>query len=68
MEKLITINKVSEMLGLRPWTIRNFCRSRKIPFYKVSGTYKFKKSEIEKWLEDRKQKVIKDFMVDVIKF
>ncbi len=67
MEKLITVKKVSEMLGLRPWTIRNFCRSGKIPCYKVSGTYRFKKSEIEKWLEDRKQKVIKNFMVDVIR-
>lgn len=67
IEKLITVDEMSELIGMRPFTIRMKCRQRKIPCYKVEGMYKFRMSEIEKWIESKKQGVIKDIRADVVR-
>lgn len=67
MEKLITVDELSAVIGMRPFTVRKKCRERKIPCYKIDGVYKFRMSEIEDWLESKKQGVIRDIRVDLVR-
>jgi len=67
IEKLITVDELSPLIGSTPYTVRKKCRERKIPCYKIDGVYKFRMSEIETWLESKKQGIIRDIRVDVVR-
>jgi len=67
MENLITVERLSVIIGLTPYTVRKKCRERAIPCYKIDGVYKFKLSEIEEWLESKRRKVIEMSTVRVSK-
>jgi len=59
MKKLIGIKELSEHIGIRIGTIYTWTSMKVIPFYKIGNKVKFEESEIDKWLEDRKQPVSK---------
>lgn len=67
MEQLIAVEEMSRLLGLKPFTVRTKCRQRKIPCYKIDGVYKFKMSEVEKWLESKKQKVVDKIDIELVR-
>lgn len=70
MEKLIDVTELSELIGVKPFTIRLKCRQRRIPHYKIDGLLKFKISEIHTWLETKKHKVLRysgDIRVDIVR-
>lgn len=51
IEKWSTLEEVSEHLGVSKDTIRNWIRKEVIPHYRVGKQYRFKLSEIDKWIE-----------------
>lgn len=54
-EKWISIEEASEHLGVKPATIRDWIRKNKdIPAHKVGKQWKFKYSELDKWVESGK--------------
>ena len=62
MERLIKIDEVSAILQISPKTIYNWVHYGYIPYFKVysaarghGGLIRFRQSDIEKWLQKRKQ-------------
>jgi excisionase family DNA binding protein len=51
--KWIGVHEVAEYLGLKPSTIYDYVRERRIPHHKIPGSriLKFKLPEIDRWLE-----------------
>lgn len=50
-EKWIGIEEAANYLGVRPVTIRDWIRKNKgIPAHKIGKQWKFKQSELEKWV------------------
>ncbi len=67
MENLISVERLSEIIGYTPYTLRRKCRERKIPCYKIDGVYKFLLGEVEEWLVSKKQKVVDQKSVKVVR-
>ena len=55
METYLTISEVAEMVRLTVQTIRRYTMKKKIPFHKINRSVRFKKVEIEQWVENREQ-------------
>jgi NitT/TauT family transport system substrate-binding protein len=53
-ERFYSIDDLMEVLGVSRTTIQRWCLHKEIPYYKFGSRIKFEKTEIEKWLEDRK--------------
>lgn len=51
IEKWSTLEEVADHLGVSKDTIRNWIRKEVIPHYRVGKQYRFKLSEIDKWIE-----------------
>lgn len=54
MEILLTVHDLSKTLKVSQVWIYKLVREKRIPFYHVEKCVRFKPSEIEKWLEDRR--------------
>ncbi|MFQ5329638.1 MAG: helix-turn-helix domain-containing protein [Thermodesulfobacteriota bacterium] len=52
MEMLLTANQVSKMLNCKLATVYAWASSGKIPAYKLNGLLRFKRSEIERWIQE----------------
>ena len=53
MEGYLTANDVALMVQLSKQTIRRYTMKNKIPFHKIDRAVRYKKSEIELWVEQR---------------
>ena len=49
--EIMNIPQAAEYLGQTAGTLRQWVRLRKVPFYKVNGSIKFRKSKIDKWID-----------------
>ncbi len=49
--ELLTVPEVAELLRLTPKGVYALVESRRIPFIRVSNRVRFRRSEIEKWLD-----------------
>ena len=54
MEAYLTVKDVAVLVRLTEQTIRRYTMKKKIPFHKINRTVRFKKNEIEQWVENRK--------------
>ena len=48
---IMTIKEVAEYLKLTEKTVYRLTAEGKIPGFKVGGSWRFKRSEIEKWID-----------------
>ena len=55
-ERLLTIDDIAEFLQVNPMTIYAWVRDGKIPAFKIGKVLRFKKSEIDEWLKNKKYK------------
>jgi excisionase family DNA binding protein len=55
MEKLLTPDKVCEILGIERSTLYAWTSKKLIPYIKVNGLLRFRESEIIRWLKLREQ-------------
>ena len=53
METYLTVNDVAAMLRLSVQTIRRYTMKKEIPCYRINRAVRYKKSEIEQWVERR---------------
>ena len=53
METYLTADDVAELLQLSVQTIRRYTMNKEIPFHKINRAVRYKKSEIEAWVEMR---------------
>lgn len=50
-ERWLNLEEISKHLGVSKDTIRAWIKKETIPFHKVGRQYKFKISEVDKWIE-----------------
>jgi len=55
-ELFLTVDDLSKSLQVSPVWIYKLVREKRIPFYHIEKCVRFSPSEIEKWLEERKNK------------
>jgi len=53
-EPLLTARQVAELLGFAPGTIVDWYEAGKLPGFKLGGRLRFRPSEVEAWLEERR--------------
>ena len=58
MKEYINIDELSECLGIKKSTLYGKVERREIPYYKIGHLVRFKKTEIDKWVESLKQMVV----------
>ena len=56
MEKLLTVDQISDLIQYSRSTIYEWIHIGLIPHYKFSNGVRFRASDIEKWLKRRKKK------------
>jgi len=54
----LNIQQLSQYLGIKESTLYSLAAERKIPHYKVGRLVRFKKSEIDLWMESNKKECI----------
>jgi excisionase family DNA binding protein len=54
MESLIGISELAQYLGVKTSTVYDWVHTRQISFYKVGRLVKFRRTEVERWLEKRR--------------
>ena len=53
MDKLLTIDQVSELLQVKKNTIYSWTFTKKIPYVKINGALRFRTKDIGKWIDDQ---------------
>lgn len=53
---VMTIKELSEYLKLNEKTAYRLASEGKIPGFKVGGSWRFRKSEIDRWIREQEQK------------
>ena len=51
MEKLLTPQKLCEILEIEKSTLYSWTSKERVPYLKINGLLRFRKSEIVKWLK-----------------
>jgi nitrogen PTS system EIIA component len=49
--EIMNVREAAEFLGQSEWTLREWVRMRKVPFSKVNGAIKFRKSKLDRWID-----------------
>jgi len=57
--EIMNYKELSVYLKLSPNTLRHKVMQGKIPFYKIDGSVRFSKKDIDAWLEEHYRKTIK---------
>jgi len=55
MEKWLTLEQIAEYLQMSTSSIYKMAQAGKIPAYKVGRQWRFRKEEIDKWVEKKKK-------------
>ena len=50
-EKWIGLDEAAEYLGIKSVTLRKWIKEQKIPCHKIGKLWKFKKAEIDEWVQ-----------------
>jgi excisionase family DNA binding protein len=53
MDKLLTINQLSELLQIKKSTIYSWTFSKRIPHIKLYGSLRFREKEISRWIDSQ---------------
>lgn len=53
-DQILTLKEVATYLKLAEKTAYKLAAGGKLPGFKVGGSWRFKQSDIESWIEDRK--------------
>jgi excisionase family DNA binding protein len=53
-EHLLTAGEVGQLLGFSAATIVDWAEAGKLPAFKIGGRLRFRESEVEAWLEERR--------------
>ncbi len=52
-DEILTIKEVAEFLKVNERTVYRLAASKKLPAFKVGNAWRFKKSEIDQWIDDQ---------------
>ena len=51
--EILTVEEVAEYLRLQPQTIYKWAQEKRIPAVKLGKEWRFRKSVLDRWLDDR---------------
>ena len=51
--EVMNIRQASEYLGVSPDTLYKYVNEQKIPAFKLGNRWRFKKSKLDQWMEDK---------------
>lgn len=54
-DEILTIQEIAEYLKLNEKTAYRLASEGKLPGFKVGGSWRFKRVDIEQWIEEKKQ-------------
>ncbi len=54
-DKMLSVNQVTEILGVSRTTLWNLTKRRDIPSYQIGGSVKYKKSEVNEYIQKQKR-------------
>ena len=54
VDNYISLDEAAEYLGVKPATIRAWIKNKDMPAHKVGKLWKFKRSEIDLWIDSGK--------------
>lgn len=57
MDKWLTLEQIAEYLQMSTSSIYKMAQKGKIPAYKVGRQWRFKKEEIDRWIEEGKLRI-----------
>lgn len=55
-DQILTLKEVAEFLKLAEKTAYKLAAAGKLPGFKVGGSWRFKRIDIDKWIEEQKKK------------
>ena len=58
-ETFFTVQELAKYLKMKPITIYKHASKGKLPGFKVGAAWRFKKSSIDKWIEDQEKGISK---------
>ncbi len=58
-DDILTIKEVADYLKLTERTLYRLVQEGKIPGFKVGSSWRFKRADIERWIEEQKELVSK---------
>jgi excisionase family DNA binding protein len=50
-DEILTLEELAEYLKVSPWTIYRFVRERNLPSYKIGGQWRFRKEQVDAWID-----------------
>ena len=53
-DEILTLKEVAEYLKLAEKTAYRLAAEGKLPGFKVGGSWRFKRADVEKWIEEKK--------------
>ncbi len=56
--EFIDINDLSRYLAMKPSTLYSLVEAREIPHYKIGRLVRFKKAEIDRWMESNRKECV----------
>ena len=54
-ERLVSARELGELLGFSSATIVDWAEAEKLPSFRIGGRLRFRPSEVEQWLEERRR-------------
>ena len=63
MKEWMNISELSEYLSIKAKTLYALAGKREIPHYRVNRLLRFRKSEIDQWMEEKRKEVVDTGMV-----
>jgi len=58
LSSFLNVKEVATYLALKASTVYSLAKEKKIPHYRINRQIRFKKSEIDEWMAERKEEVI----------
>ncbi len=60
MDPAMTVNQVAMYLNVAPKMVYRLVNGGRLPGFKVAGTWRFMRQDIDAWIEQQKQRVVGD--------
>lgn len=62
-ETFFTVQELALYLKIKPITIYKHASKGRLPGFKVGASWRFKKSSIDRWIEEQEKSIAKDNIV-----
>ena len=53
-DEILTLPEVAQLLKVAEKTVYSMAQKGQLPAFKVGGQWRFKRAELDKWIEDQK--------------